>query len=258
MKIETFPEGKEKKTAYVLPEKQVRAEYVRRNFSEIADTYDLYNDLITFGLHRYWKKKTVLSLNLSGRKNASVLDLCCGSGDLTLLLAKNLGEGSEITALDFSPGMLAVLKKRIGSLQSCNASINVREGDASDLSFQNDSSADGVTIAFGLRNVSDRARTLAEIYRVLKPGARLAVLDTGKVRVPVISFFHGLFFKKIVPLIGHLINGKKHEMYEYLPASAEEYPGQEELKKELMKTGFTEVTYRNFLFGAAVLHTAVR
>ncbi len=258
MNSQPLSKGKEKKSAYTLPEKEVRPDYVKKNFSEIAASYDLYNDLITVGLHRFWKKLTVRSLGLKGRKNTSVLDLCCGSGDLTLLLTRELGPGSEITGLDFSPGMLEVMKRRVDNAGLKDITVIIKEGDAGNLEFRKDSTADGVTIAFGLRNVADRARTLREIHRVLKPGTRLAILDTGKVTLPVISALHSFFFKKIVPVIGHLISGKKHEMYDYLPASAEEYPGQEQLKKELLETGFTEVHYRNFLFGSAVLHTAVK
>jgi demethylmenaquinone methyltransferase / 2-methoxy-6-polyprenyl-1,4-benzoquinol methylase len=250
--------GKEKNLPYTLPAKEVRPEYVKRNFTEISSTYDIYNDLITFGLHRFWKKKTIKSLGLSNKHNSEVLDLCCGSGDLSLMLAENLGNQSTVIALDFSPGMLEVMKRRVDSRKNKSNQIIMREGDAGDLSFQESNSADGVTIAFGLRNVSDRNLTLKEIHRVLKPGAKLAILDVGKVTLPVISSVHRFFFKTIVPVIGHLLSGKKHEMYDYLPASADEYPGQQQLKKELCDIGFKNVIYKDFLFGSAVLHNAVK
>ncbi len=242
---------------YSLPSLEKKPQYVRQNFNEIALHYDLFNDLITFGLHRLWKRKAIQATGIVGQKGTRVLDLCCGSGDLALGFARLGGPESRVVALDFSEEMLAILRKRLEGTPLQDR-VEVVEGDATDLSRFPDGSMDAVSIGFGLRNVDNRARTLQEIHRVLKPGASLVILDVGKIRSPFISFFHRLFFEKVVPLIGFVIHKKKHEMYEYLPASARVYPDQESLKRELLDTGFARVNYRNFLFGSASLHNAVK
>ncbi len=247
-----------RKQKYALPEQAEKADYVRRNFDEIAAHYDTFNDLISIGMHRLWKKATVKSLGVTDRTGVAVLDLCCGSGDLTMRLRNMLKEPSRIRALDFSANMLDILKGRLEGAPKRDIQVDVVRGDASDLKGIDDDSMDGVVISFGLRNVENRAACLSEMRRVLKPGARVAVLDVGKIKSPFVRFFHNFFFERVVPLIGYVLQGGRHEMYDYLPASSRVYPGQEELKAELEEAGFRDVSFRNFLFGSAVLHGAVK
>jgi len=249
-----------RKQNYQLPSREEKADYVQRNFDEIAFRYDAFNDLATFGLHRRWKKTAVLSL-ISGRRDGlKILDLCCGSGDLTLLAARLLPINSEIQSLDFSENMLKILqsrlKKREKLLTDRNIRSEIRQGDAQNLESIPDGSLDGVIIGFGLRNLTDRKAALREIQRVLIPGCPLVVLDVGRVQSPFLAFFHRIFFEKITPWIGRLLHGGKHEMYSYLPASARDYPDQESLKEELTGLGFRNVAYRNFMFGACAAHRA--
>lgn len=251
-----FLTSRTKKEKYILPENNEKEDYVRTNFNEIAAKYDLFNDAATFGQHRLWKNKTVQALSLPRERPSHVIDLCCGSGDLTLRLTQMLPSGSEITAIDFSPDMLLVLKRRLKNEHQKGVTVHVKEGNISRMEFLKENSLDGAVIGFGLRNVLNRDECLREIYRILKPGAALAILDVGRVNSPFISLFHRLYFEKIVPILGNIIHGKKHEMYEYLPASARVYPGQEELKMELENLGYKRVQYRNFMFGATSLHTA--
>lgn len=247
--------------AYALPERSERADYIRRNFDAIAANYDRFNDWITFGAHRLWKRRAIA---LTGLRPGPValLDLCCGSGDLSLLAARRLGPAARITALDFSEGMLAILRDRMAGWNAAQrekfGQITTQSGDATDLSAFADGSFDAITISFGLRNVQDRERCLAECRRTLKPGARLVILDVGQVKSAFVAFFHRFYFERIVPRIGFLTHRSKHEMYEYLPASAKIYPDQESLKGELLQAGFTSVFYRNVMLGAAVIHVAVK
>ncbi|MBX7058552.1 MAG: ubiquinone/menaquinone biosynthesis methyltransferase [Leptospirales bacterium] len=240
--------------SYELPDLAERAEYVRRNFDAIARSYDRFNDLTTFGLHRLWKRRTVALCRLQPGMRA--LDLCAGSGDLSLLLARQLGRRGQVSALDFSAGMLAVLEARLASLPPAAAPVLVQQGDASDLSRFADGTFDAVTIGFGLRNILERERCLRECRRVLRPGGRLIILDVGKTPRGPIGFLHGFYFEKIVPRVGHLLEGKRTEMYEYLPASAQVYLSQSQLSELLQRVGFVEVRFWNQLFGAAVIHGA--
>ncbi len=243
---------------YTLPSHEDKPAYVQENFNQIAERYDLFNDAITFGMHRVWKKKTIQA---AGVKDSGVLlDLCCGTGDMALMAARmSQKENIRIIALDFSPGMLEILKSRLEkSPDGIKKTIEMVQGDAMNLKEISDSSIDGITIGFGLRNVANRDIALKEMLRVLKAGGHLAILEVSKVQIAPIRFFHRIFFEKIVPIIGFIIHGKKHEMYEYLPASAKAYPDQESLKKEIENAGFHSVSYKNFLFGSAALHTAIR
>jgi demethylmenaquinone methyltransferase/2-methoxy-6-polyprenyl-1,4-benzoquinol methylase len=239
---------------YTLPSDKEKREYVKRNFDEISAGYDTFNDWITFGMHRLWKRKTARATAVSKVKNARILDLCTGSGDIAIMLHREFPE-AEIYAIDFSQGMLNVLKKRLVA-EKCNDSIKIKRGDISNLGFIKNNSVHAVTMGFGLRNVSSRERVLKEILRVLIPGGVYVNLDVGHVNIALFAFFHKLYFENIVPMIGSLLHGSRHEMYSYLPASARNYPDQIKLKKELEKTGFHEVNIKNFMFGAAAMHMA--
>ena len=261
-------------SGYQLPAAEGRAEYIRENFNAIAGTYDRFNDIITFGIHRRWKRKAVALTGLPryrysrARETTAgdtpgprVLDLCSGSGDLSVALARYLGPHALITAMDYSPGMLEVLRQRLAASTESTAivgKIEIVEGDATDLSRFADASLDAITIGFGLRNVQNRAACLKECYRVLKADKHLIILDVGKVQGRITTFFHNFYFERIVPLIGHFLQGKHTEMSEYLPASARVYPGPAELSEELLAAGFRKAPFFNVMMGAAVIHMAVK
>ena len=235
--------------AYKLPDIHEKADYVQKNFNVIAGKYDLFNDLNSFGLHRLWKSVQVEQLKNLGKDGLTCLDLCCGTGDITLRLAKS-PLVKKVYGADFSTDMLAVARHKLAGHEN----VTVTQGDATDLKDFKDSSLDAVTIGFGLRNVNDIDKAISEIFRVLKPNGLFLNLDVGKVKNPVIRYFADFYFFKIVPLMGHLIWGRKNEMFDYLPASSVKYPGQEELKSLLEKHRFGKVSYRNFVFGNVVLH----
>ncbi|MCB1173095.1 MAG: ubiquinone/menaquinone biosynthesis methyltransferase [Leptospiraceae bacterium] len=249
--------------SYQLPDKSIRHDYIQRNFNEIAHKYDLFNDLITFGMHRLWKKRLVALCRLEQFSEARALDLCCGSGDISLYLARLPHKNLELHSLDFSSEMLRILQARIAAWRQKHPGRSfhepqIRQGDASDLSAFPDNSLQAITISFGLRNVQRRAECLREAWRTLAPGGRFLILDVGRVRPALIAWFHAVFFKTIVPWIGYLVHGSRHEMYAYLPASAEEYPDQQTLARELGQAGFTSVHIENRLFGSAAIHIATK
>lgn len=235
-----------------VPPPGQKAAFVQANFDAIAPHYDRFNDWITFGMHRLWKRRTVAEAGLRGKK-ARVLDACCGSGDLTLAFLDSLAAGSSIVSLDFSAQMLQLLRARIAARPPAGIDVQTVAGDAMALPYQGE--FDAVSMGFGLRNVEDRAKTLAGVLRALKSSGKFVLLDTGKPPAMLRPFFR-LYFETIVPRIGHMLHGGKHVMYNYLPASARSYPDAAAMKLELEAAGFQNVKILSFSLGACSLHVA--
>lgn len=235
---------------YQLPEIEKKADYVQHKFNEIAPQYDLFNDLITFGFHRYWKRFVVRQAALA--YNGICLDLCCGTGDIAQRLKECVPEG-HVYALDFSRGMLRVAQKRKSSLPK---NIVFLQGDALALPFP-DEYFDAVTVGYGLRNVKDLDQGIREILRVLKSGGVLVSLDVGKVRIPLVYELSQFHFFHIVPWLGKRLSPNQ-DMFDYLPHSAIDYPNQERLKKYLLLSGFKQVDIFDFFLGASTVHTAYK
>jgi len=237
---------------YRLPLSGDKAHYVRTRFDAIARRYNLYNDLITQGQHRLWKR--VLVKNIPVRPHSRGLDICCGTGDIAKRCYKRLSPGDTQISLDFSPNMLRIARQRFPAANGEAApASHVLCGDAMRLPFA-DGSFHYITVGFGLRNVSDLAACLKEILRVLAPGGVFASLDVGKVHTRGFRQLADFYFFKIVPFIGTLLQPGE-EMYHYLPHSSVNYPSQDEMKILLEDTGFRQVRLKEFLCGTAVLHT---
>ena len=235
---------------YQLPDDSEKAAYLQKKFSEIAPKYNLFNDLITCGLHRYWKKFVVRQVGvIAGGK---YLDLCCGTADIALRLRDTIPQGS-IFALDFSPDMLEIARN---SPHSKERSLIFLQADATLLPFSC-GSMDAVTVGYGLRNVNEISKCLAQILNVLKPGGVLVSLDVGKVRVPIISEFSQFYILQIVPRIGKLLYHKQ-DIFDYLSHSTKNYPNQETLKQLMLASGFKQVDVFDFLWGATTVHVAYK
>jgi demethylmenaquinone methyltransferase / 2-methoxy-6-polyprenyl-1,4-benzoquinol methylase len=213
---------------------------VRRLFDRIAPVYDVMNRVMTAGLDRSWRRLTVEAVVQPGHR---VLDACCGTGDLAVAAER---EGGIVTGLDFSPRMLERARRKSGT-------ITWLEGDLLALPFDDDA-FDAATVGFGVRNVADLERALAELRRVLRTGGKLAILEITQPRGVLRPFF-SLWFDRIVPLVGKVLPGGK--AYTYLPASVRRFPGAEELAALLERQGFTDVRVR--LLGATIvaLHVGV-
>lgn len=224
-------------------EGEARAAKVNDLFAQIAPRYDLINDLQSFGLHRRWKRKLVRLAEPAPGKRA--LDLCCGTGDVAFALAR---AGCEVMGLDFSAEMLAVAERRAGGdgkwpLASCK----FIRGDAQNLPMA-DGSFDIVTISYGLRNLADLDRGLAEMKRVLKPGGRALVLDFGK---PDNAAWRACYFgylRWFVPLFGRLFCGDS-ATHAYILESLLRYPGQRGVDERMRAAGFVETRIVNLLGG---------
>lgn len=235
--------------AYTLPSAEEKSNYVEQKFDEIAKKYDHFNDIITFGLHRYWKKFVVRQTGL--RPGGHCLDLCCGTGDIAREVLRQYPL-CIVTGLDFSEEMLKIAESK----NSKTSDIQFLLGDAMNIPFP-DANFDAVTIGYGLRNVQNLDDCLQEILRVLKPGGVMVCLDIGKVRFPVIAELNNFYFFRIVPLIGNwLMPGQ--EMFHYLPHSSLEYPNQELLKHLMLEAGFQEAEIHDFVFGASTVHVAYK
>ena len=235
-----------------VPEDE-KAARVRGVFDSVATRYDLMNDLMSMGLHRFWKRIAVFIA--SARPGDRVLDLAGGSGDLTRLLARDVGPTGEVVILDINRSMLEVGRDR---LIDAGAIDNVRyvQADAEVLPFP-DRSFNVVTMAFGLRNVTHKDRALAEMHRVLKPGGTAHVLEFSQVSSPLLSKLYDLYSFRLLPRIGALV-AKDEASYRYLAESIRMHPGQEALADMMREAGFERCRFLNLMGGVVALHSGMR
>ena len=227
-----------------------RAPKVQKMFSRLARRYDLVNDVMSFGMHRRWKRDTVELGLKSPARPLRWLDLCCGTGDMSFLAERLAGQRpARVTGLDFTLPMLAVARQR-RSTEGSKASFV--QADALGLPFR-DGSFDVVSVGYGLRNLADLPRGLSETRRVLAPGGRAAVLDFGKPDNPVASALYWTYLKIVMPLMGWLFH-RDADTYAYIPASLERYPAQRGVEKLMQEAGFVNVGYENRLLGTMGLN----
>jgi demethylmenaquinone methyltransferase/2-methoxy-6-polyprenyl-1,4-benzoquinol methylase len=212
---------------------------VRTMFDRIAPVYDVMNRTMTAGLDRRWRRITAQTVVRPGN---AVLDACCGTGDLAIAGAR---AGGRVVGLDFSQAMLERARRKAPELEWV-------EGDLLALPFAA-ASFDAATVGFGVRNVEDLPRALAELRRVLRPGGRLGILEITRPR-GVLAPFYRVWFDGVVPLLGKLLPGGS--AYSYLPASVRRFPGPTELGELISAAGFRGVEVRLFGGGIVALHTA--
>lgn len=229
------------------------ARRVREMFAGIANRYDLLNHLLSGNTDKRWRRLVAKRLHeVLSPDGARALDVACGTGDLSLALAKETG--ARVVGTDFCRPMLEIAARKASANDS--SEIPFVEGDALKLPFA-DCSFEAVTIAFGLRNLASVEAGLRELWRVLKPGGRAAILEFS---TPVVPGFRALFrfyFTRVLPKIGGMISGSRGA-YEYLPDSVSRFPDQKRLSGMMREAGFEEVEYKNLTGGVAALHLGTR
>lgn len=225
---------------------------VRDMFAGIAGKYDLLNHVLSVNIDKRWRRLVRKSLSdVLANENATVLDVACGTGDLSIELASHAN--AKVVGTDFCRPMLSIANEKT---EKASLPVPYLEADAMQLSFA-DESFDAVTIAFGLRNLSNFRDGLAELRRILKPGGKLVVLEFSTPLVPGFRSLFNLYFTQILPRIGGMVSGSRGA-YEYLPDSVSKFPDQKNLVKMIEETGFADVTYRNLTGGIAAIHSGVR
>ena len=226
-----------------------KAAKVAEVFHSVADRYDVMNDLMSFGVHRLWKR---YAIELSGvRKGQRVLDLAGGTGDLAGRFARMVGPEGEVVLADINASMLRRGRERMLD-QGLAGNLRFAQVNAECLPFP-DNHFDLITIAFGLRNVTDKDAALASMYRVLKPGGRLLVLEFSKPVLPGLKPVYDLYSFSALPLMGKLITGDA-DSYRYLAESIRMHPDQPTLKGMMEAAGFERVEYYNLSGGIVAVH----
>ena len=234
---------------YQTVEKNEKESKVASVFHSVAQQYDVMNDLMSFGIHRLWKRFTI---DASGvRPGNKVLDLAGGTGDLTAKFSKLVGREGKVILADINSSMLNVGRDKLrdkGLVQN----IEYVQANAQYLPFE-DNTFDVITIAFGLRNVTDKDMALRSMYRVLKPGGRLLVLEFSKPEHDITNKIYDFYSFNILPKMGDLV-AKDGESYQYLAESIRMHPDQETLKGMMNDAGFEQTSYKNLTDGVVALH----
>ena len=224
------------------------AEAVREMFTSIAPRYDLLNHLLSFNVDRLWWRRAARTfVSILSKPNVRVLDLCCGTGDMTFaLFQKTRASGAHILGVDFSHAMLQLAREK-----SRGTALGWIEADALNLPIV-DAQFDLITAAFGFRNLADYDAGLREIARLLKPGGECGILDFGE-PAGVVGMVYRLYFRHILPVIGTIVSGVRGP-YKYLPASVERFPAPNEMLERMRRAGFREASWEPYTFGIAGLY----
>ena len=228
-----------------------KAGRVRRMFDAIAGRYDLNNRVHSFGRDQSWRRKAVRMADVGPSDH--VLDVACGTGDLTFALARC--NPASIQGIDFSAGMLEIADRKAPRHAGTTATFT--RGDAMSLDVP-DESCTVVTIAFGIRNVTEPHLALAEFHRVLAPGGRLVILEVSQPANPLVRFGADLYNHRIMPLTATLLSGDRSGAYRYLPRSIESFASAEELGALVSEQGFESVSQRPLTFGICTLTHGIK
>lgn len=220
-------------------------------FDRIAGRYDLLNSVMTAGLHHRWRQRAVERTEL--RSGDTALDICCGTGDLTLELARRVSPGGHVVGCDFSEPMLDLAREKAAARGA--AGLRFEWADA--LSLPYDAQRfDAATVGFGVRNLSDLDRGLREMTRILRPSGRLVILEITQPTRPPLSTFYSLWFDRVVPILGALAGDS--EAYSYLPESVRSFPSPRGLAERMGAAGLERVRWTVLAGGIIAIHSGVK
>ncbi|NUY39476.1 bifunctional demethylmenaquinone methyltransferase/2-methoxy-6-polyprenyl-1,4-benzoquinol methylase UbiE [Wolbachia endosymbiont of Litomosoides brasiliensis] len=230
-----------------------KSQLVKKVFDSVANYYDIMNDIMSLGIHRLWKDKVVNSVHFT--KRSKVLDVAGGTGDIAMRIVRR-EPSVQVTVCDINKNMLS--RGRDKAINSNQLNFNWVHANAESLPFEN-SEFDYCTIAFGIRNVSDRKKALSEIYRVLKNNGQFICLEFAPMHYQNEMFakLYDLYLFKVIPKIGNIVARDKSS-YEYLVRSIREFPAQAEFKMEIEEVGFKNVEFHNISYGIVALHTGTK
>lgn len=249
-----------KYSEFQLPTQEEKADYVLQQFDRIAARYDLTNDVISMGMHRMWKAHAVDLLlgpirNAEELASANILDVCCGTGDLALMIANRLPASAQVTGVDFSSNMLEVANARHQKQSQdgkARAKLSWLRADAQNLPFEA-GTFDGAIVSFGLRNLTNLQKGLDEMARVVKPGKLVLNLDLGHTSIPGFAQIFHLYFRHFVPIVGAVVQNDR-KAYTYLPESLTTYPRPDVLSEMFAKASMKEVEHIPLALGSVALH----
>jgi demethylmenaquinone methyltransferase/2-methoxy-6-polyprenyl-1,4-benzoquinol methylase len=234
-------------------DQQQKTDAVKRHFDRVASRYDLMNTILSFGLHHLWKRRAVSLLGL--KPGERVIDVCGGTGDLALLAAPRVGPAGGVVLYDLNRAMLLAGRHKVARA-GLTERIWLVQGDAEHLAAA-DESLDAALVGFGIRNLARMDEGLREMYRVLKPGGRLIILEFSRPANPLWRWLYDRYSFGVMPRLGQLVAGSR-EAYTYLITSIRQFPRPEGVAHLLQSIGFAQVTYHPLTNGIAMIHRAVK
>lgn len=229
-----------------------KKEKIKSLFDNIAPDYDKLNHILSLNIDKGWRKKAVREI-IDSKEPLTILDVACGTGDFTIEIARKAADGSSITGIDLSEGMMSVGREKI---HAAGVDATLEYGDCEALSYS-DNTFDRISVGFGVRNFEHLDKGLEEMCRVLNPGGKLVILELSVPSNPIVRWLYKLYFLHILPAIGGMVSGNRGA-YRYLPASVLHFPAPDRFMKMMQDAGFKEVKHKAFTLGVCRMYVGIK